>query len=209
MENIIVMDFGGQYSQLIARRVRELRVFSELVPFDFPLEKIKEKNPKGIILSGSPYSISNEKKYIVDKELFSLGIPILGICYGMQLIAFMQGGEVTSTGTNEYGKTKINLSTDSILFSGLQSTEICWMSHRDSVSALPPFFKIVASTSNLHIAGIEEPFKKIYGIQFHPEVRHTPSGIDILKNFLFKICECSPTWTMVSIIEKEVNDIRR
>lgn len=209
IENIIVMDFGGQYSQLIARRVRELRVFSELVPYDFPLETIKAKNPKGIILSGSPYSISNnEKKYIIDRELFDLGIPILGICYGMQLIAFMLNGEVTSTGTNEYGKTRVNLDIRSSLFDGLQPIETCWMSHRDSVSAMPPFFKTIASTANLHIAGMEEPFKKIYGIQFHPEVIHTPSGIDILKNFLFKICRCSPTWTMVSIIEKEVNEIR-
>jgi len=209
MENIIVIDFGGQYSQLIARRVRELRVFSELIPYDSPLEMIKAKNPKGIILSGSPYSINSyEKKYVVARELFDLGIPILGICYGMQLIAFMLNGEVTGIGTNEFGKTKINLDTRSSLFDGLQQVETCWMSHRDSVSALPPFFRIIASTTNLPIAGMEEPFKKIYGIQFHPEVKHTPSGIDILKNFLFKICECSPTWTMVSIIEKEVNEIR-
>src|SRR5450830_558498 len=185
MENIIVIDFGGQYSQLIARRVRELRVFSELIPYDSPLEMIKVKNPKGIILSGSPYSINSyEKKYVVARELFDLGIPILGICYGMQLIAFMLNGEVTGIGTNEFGKTKINLDTRSSLFDGLQQVETCWMSHRDSVSALPPFFRIIASTTNLPIAGMEEPFKKIYGIQFHPEVKHTPSGIDILKNFL-------------------------
>src|SRR5665648_304129 len=136
MENIIVIDFGGQYSQLIARRVRELRVFSELVPFDLPLEEIKAKNPKGIILSGSPYSISsNEIKYVVARELFDLGIPILGICYGMQLISFMLSGEVTGIGTNEYGKTKINLDTSSSLFNGLQQIETCWMSHKDSVSS--------------------------------------------------------------------------
>lgn len=209
IENIIVLDFGGQYSQLIARRVRELRVFSELVPYDTPFEKIKAKNPKGIIFSGSPYSISaNEKKYVVDKELFKLNIPVLGICYGMQLIAYLMDGDVASSRTNEYGKTKVNIDTNSFLFDGLQSVETCWMSHRDSVSSLPPFFKIIASTANLPIAGIEEPFKKIYGIQFHPEVIHTPSGMDILKNFLFKICECSPAWTTVSIIEKEVNEIR-
>jgi len=209
LENIIVLDFGGQYSQLIARRIRELRVFSELVPYDIPLEKIKAKNPKGIILSGSPYSIiSNEKKYLVNKELFKLGIPILGICYGMQLVAYMLDGEVTSKGSNEYGKTRINIDTTSLLFDGLQPVETCWMSHKDSVSILPPFFRIIASTTNLPIAGIEEPFKKIYGIQFHPEVIHTPSGMDILKNFLFKICKCSPTWTTVSIIEKEVAEIR-
>ncbi|MHB8277853.1 MAG: glutamine-hydrolyzing GMP synthase, partial [Candidatus Humimicrobiaceae bacterium] len=150
IENIIVLDFGGQYSQLIARRVRELRVFSELVPYDTPFEKIKAKNPKGIILSGSPYSISaNEKKYVVGKELFKLGIPVLGICYGMQLIAYLMDGDVASSRTNEYGKTKVNIDTNSFLFDGLQSVETCWMSHRDSVSSLPPFFKIIASTTNL------------------------------------------------------------
>ncbi|MDD5660156.1 MAG: glutamine-hydrolyzing GMP synthase [Actinomycetota bacterium] len=209
MENIIVLDFGGQYSQLIARRIRELRVFSELVSYDTPIEKIKAKKPKGIILSGSPYSITaKERDCIINKELFDLDIPILGICYGMQLIAHILNGKVTDVGTNEYGKTKINIDTSSLLFDGLQSVETCWMSHRDSVCLLPPFFRTIASTSNLPIAGIEEPFKKIYGIQFHPEVIHTPSGMDILKNFLFKICKCSPTWTMVSIIEKEVCDIK-
>jgi GMP synthase (glutamine-hydrolysing) len=213
IENVIVIDFGGQYSQLIARRVRELRVFSELISYDTPIEKIKAKKPKGLILSGSPYSISvndnnDNKKYIVSKEIFELGIPILGICYGMQLISYMLGGEVTKEGKNEYGKTKIKLDVKSPLFDGLQTYETCWMSHKDSVSALPPFFKIIASTSNLAIAGFEEPFKKIYGIQFHPEVVHTPSGMDILKNFLFKICQCSPKWTTVSIIEKEVNEIK-
>ncbi|MCE5328924.1 glutamine-hydrolyzing GMP synthase [bacterium] len=209
MENIIVLDFGGQYSQLIARRVRELRVFSELVSYDMPIEKIKAKNPKGIILSGSPSSITaKDIGYIVDKELFNLDIPVLGICYGMQLIAYMLNGEVTNSGTNEYGKTRINIDTSSLLFDGLQSVETCWMSHKDSVYLLPPFFRTIASTPNLPIAGIEEPFKKIYGIQFHPEVIHTPSGMDILKNFLFKICKCSPIWTTVSIIEKEVNEIK-
>jgi len=209
LENIIVLDFGGQYSQLIARRVRELRVYSELVPFDTNIEKIKAKKPKGIILSGSPFSIlSSERKFEAGSEIFNLGVPILGICYGMQLITHILGGKITSTGTNEYGKTRIKIDNGSPLFDGLQPFETCWMSHKDSVSRLPSSFKVIASTNNIPIAGIEEPSKQIYGIQFHPEVVHTPSGMEILKNFLFKICKCSPTWTMVSIIEKEINEIR-
>ncbi|MDD3520739.1 MAG: glutamine-hydrolyzing GMP synthase [Actinomycetota bacterium] len=209
LENIIVLDFGGQYSQLIARRVRELRVYSELVPFDADINMIKAKKPKGIILSGSPFSVlSNKKKFDIDPEIFNLGIPILGICYGMQLMAHVMGGKISTTNTKEYGKTKIKIESSSKLFENLQSVETGWMSHRDSVSNLPPSFKVIASTDNIPIAGIEETSRNIFGIQFHPEVRHTPSGVDILKNFLFKICKCSPTWTMVSIIEKEINEIR-
>jgi GMP synthase (glutamine-hydrolysing) len=208
-ENIIVLDFGGQYSQLIARRVRELRVYSELLPFDVKIEQIKAKKPKGIILSGSPFSmLSGERKFNVDPRIFSLGVPVLGICYGMQLMAGILGGRIASGGTNESGKTKIRMDNSSQLFENLQPVETCWMSHRDSVSTLPPSFKVIASTDNIPIAGIEETSKKMFGIQFHPEVRHTPSGMNILKNFLFKICRCSPTWTMVSIIEKEIKEIR-
>jgi len=231
MENILVIDFGGQYSQLIARRVRELRVYSELVAYDMPIEKIREKKPSGIIFSGSPSSISNlgkignqkgsfaknttsknaadlKKPPVVDSRIFELGVPILGICYGMQLITHLLGGKVSSSGKNEYGKTYINLSTDNPLFEGLQQSEVCWMSHRDSVSILPEGFKVIAATPSLPIAGIADLQRKAYGIQFHPEVIHTPSGMEILKNFLFNICGCSPTWTMVSIIENQVNIIR-
>jgi len=211
MENILVIDFGGQYSQLIARRVRELRVYSELVPYDMPIEKIKEKNPNGIIFSGSPSSISGnaegKKPPVVDSRIFELGVPVLGICYGMQLIAHLLGGKVSGTGENEYGKTQINLSTDNALFTGLKSSEICWMSHRDCVSGLPEGFKVIASTPSLPIAGIAHTGRKAYGIQFHPEVLHTPSGMDILRNFLFGICGCTPSWTMVSIIESQVKAI--
>lgn len=210
IEKIIVLDFGGQYSQLIARRIRELRVYSELMPYDTKIEQIKEKNPKGIILSGSPFStLSDIKNFVPDPQLFELGIPILGICYGMQLIAQALGGSISSESANEYGKTKIKLNGSSELFESLAPEEICWMSHKDSVSKLPPSFKIIASTDKVSIAGIEETSRKIFGIQFHPEVRHTPAGLDILRNFLFKICKCSPSWTMVSIIEKEIDEIRR
>ncbi|MCL5070255.1 MAG: glutamine-hydrolyzing GMP synthase [Actinobacteria bacterium] len=213
MQNVLVIDFGGQYSQLIARRIRELRVFSELVPYDRAIEKISEKKPKGLVFSGSPSSIlsifSDAKKTpTVNREILDLGIPILGICYGMQLITHLMGGEVTGTGSNEYGKTSIDLKLDSPLFNGLAQSEICWMSHKDSVSKLPPAFKVIASTPSLPIAGVENTKKKIYGIQFHPEVIHTPSGMDILKNFLFDICGCSPSWTMVSIIENQVKEVK-
>lgn len=210
MDSVLVIDFGGQYSQLITRRVRELRVYSELIPYDTDIEKIKEKKPSGLILSGSPYSIlsKDRKAPVVDKEIFSLGIPILGICYGMQLITRLFDGEVITSRHNEYGKTKIKLNLKSPLFKDLKPVETCWMSHKDSVVKIPPAFNVIASTPNLPIAGIEEPKNKIYGIQFHPEVMHTPSGMDILKNFLFDICGCSPTWTMVSIIEKQIKKIK-
>jgi len=144
----------------------------------------------------------------VDKGIFSLGIPVLGICYGMQLMAKLFDGEVATKGNNEYGKTKIKLNLKSPLFKDLKPAETCWMSHKDSVVNIPPGFSVIASTSNLPIAGIEEPHRKIYGIQFHPEVMHTPSGMDILKNFLFDICGCSPSWTMISIIEKQIEEIK-
>jgi GMP synthase (glutamine-hydrolysing) len=205
MDSVLVIDFGGQYSQLIARRVRELRVFSELIPYDTDIETIKAKKPKGLIFSGSPSSISSKenKAPSVDKKFFSLGIPILGICYGMQLMAKLTGGEVGGSGSNEYGKTKIKLDLDSPLFEDLKPSETCWMSHKDCVEKIPSGFKVIASTPNIPIAGIEEPEKKFFGIQFHPEVVHTPAGMDILRNFLFEICGCVPNWTMVSIIESE------
>lgn len=210
MDSVLVIDFGGQYSQLITRRVRELRVYSELIPYDTDIEKIKGKKPNGLILSGSPYSIlsKDRKAPVVDKEIFSLGIPILGICYGMQLISRLFDGEIITSGHNEYGKTKIKLNLKSLLFKDLKPVETCWMSHKDSVVKISPAFNVIASTPNLPIAGIEEPKNKIYGIQFHPEVMHTPCGMDILKNFLFDICGCSPTWTMVSIIEKQIKKIK-
>src|SRR4030066_18474 len=210
MDNVPVIDFGGQYSQLSTRRIRELRVYSELIPYDTDIKKIKKKKPCGLILSGSPYSVLSKggKVPAVDKEIFSLGIPVLGICYGMQFISKLFGGEITSTEKNEYGKTKVKLNLKSLLFKDLKLVEVCWMSHKDSVVKAPPGFNITASTTNLPIAGIEEPKGKIYGIQFHPEVIHTPSGMDILKNFLFDICGCSPSWTMVSIIENQVKEIK-
>ncbi len=208
MDTVLVIDFGGQYSQLIARKIRELRVFSEMVPYDIPFEKIKEKKPKALVFSGSPYSLGTRKFPQAYDRFFSLGIPVLGICFGMQLIASLLGGKVSASGSNEYGKTEINLDISSPLFDDLNQVEIGWMSHKDSVEKVPKPFKIIASTANLPIAGIGNDKDKIYGIQFHPEVMHTPSGMDILRNFLFNICECTPSWTMVSIIEDRVAQIR-
>ncbi len=210
MDSVLVIDFGGQYSQLITRRIRELRVYSELVPYDTGIEEIKAKKPDGLILSGSPYSIlpGEGKIPVADKKIFSLGIPVLGICYGMQIISKLFGGEIDAAGHDEYGKTKVKLDIESLLFKDLKTRETCWMSHKDSVVKIPPGFKTIASTYNLPIAGIENGEKRIYGIQFHPEVMHTPSGIEMLKNFLFGICGCSPTWTMVSIIENQIKKIK-
>ncbi len=211
MDKILVLDFGGQYSQLIARRVRELRVYSELIPYDTPIEQIKERKPCGLIFSGSPSSLvknKNNKAPLISTEIFNLNVPILGICYGMQMIAYLLGGKITASGNNEFGRTNVNLDLKSTLFNGLRQNEICWMSHKDSVSVLPKNFKVIASTPSLPIAGFENDKGDIFGIQFHPEVIHTPSGMEILKNFLFKICGCLPTWTMVSIIESQVEIIR-
>ncbi|MCG9480063.1 MAG: glutamine-hydrolyzing GMP synthase [Actinomycetia bacterium] len=209
MDSVLVIDFGGQYSQLITRRVRELRVYSEMVPYDTPVEEVMARKPKGLIFSGSPYSLSAGKIPRISKKYLTLGIPILGICYGMQLITFLLGGKITAGGRNEYGKTEVNLDIDSPLFDDLKQVETCWMSHKDSVEAVPEGFKIIASTGNLPVAGIGNDRDRIYGIQFHPEVVHTPSGMDILNNFLFNICECRPDWTMVSIIEKRVEEIKK
>lgn len=210
MDSVLVIDFGGQYSQLIARRVRELKVYSELIPYDTEIDKIKQLKPRGLILSGSPYSILSKDETVLsfDRDILSMGIPVMGICFGMQLMAKLLGGKVARSGQNEYGKTKIKINQKSLLFKGLKTSETCWMSHKDSVVEVPPSFNIIAFTPNIPIAGMEEPKSGIYGIQFHPEVVHTPSGMDILRNFLFDICGCSPTWTMASIIEEQVNKIR-
>lgn len=208
-EIVIVLDFGGQYNQLIARRVRECGVYCEIWPYDTPLEKIIEKNPKGIIFTGGPSSVYEKNAPVVDKRIFEIGIPILGICYGNQLIAYLLGGKVSTALFREYGKTHIKYNTNSPLFTGLPEHSICWMSHTDFVEELPAGFEVLASTENCAIAAFGDKEKKIYGVQFHPEVVHTEHGQEIIKNFLFNICGCKGDWKTSSFIEEKVNEIRR
>jgi GMP synthase (glutamine-hydrolysing) len=205
---VLVIDFGGQYSQLIARRVRECRVYSELIPFDTPLDKIKADAPAGIIFSGGPRSVNETGSPTVDPAIFSLGVPILGICYGLQLMAKLKGGRVERTGLAEYGGRPLTVTDQGALFAGLPKELACWMSHGDSVVEVPPGFAVTAVSPNMPVAAMADPGSGLYGVQFHPEVRHTEYGQDILKNFLYSICDIAPTWTPVSIIEEAVERIR-
>ena len=198
-DKILILDFGSQYTQLIARRVRECRIYSEIHPYDIGAEKVKSLAPKGIILSGGPASVYEKSVPLSDPGLFRMGIPILGICYGMQLIAQQLGGEVARSEKREYGKAKLTLDRSGKLFRGLGrkgSQRIVWMSHGDHVKTVPPGFRGIAHSKNTPFAAIEEPRKRIYGLQFHPEVVHTQRGLDLIKNFLFEICKCSNLWTM-------------
>ncbi|MHB1003576.1 MAG: glutamine-hydrolyzing GMP synthase [Thermoleophilia bacterium] len=207
METVLVLDFGAQYSQLIARRVRECRVYSELVPYDMPLDEIKARRPSGLILSGGPASVYVDDAPQIDPTIFELGIPILGICYGMQTMAHALGGTVTRTGMSEFGKTELTVTSEIVLFSDLPASQTCWMSHRDSVTEAPAGFAITGTTESSPVAVMENTERGLFGIQCHPEVIHTPYGTDILKNFLFNACNCAPTWTVVSIIEESVAEI--
>ncbi|HDP69670.1 MAG TPA: glutamine-hydrolyzing GMP synthase [Actinobacteria bacterium] len=204
----MVLDFGAQYSRLIARRVRECKVYSEIVPYDISINEIKKMNPKGIILSGGPASVHVSGAPECDEKIFELGIPILGICYGMQLMANMLGGKVAKTGKSEYGKTMLFAKENTLLFKNISLEQDVWMSHRDSIKIMPTGFKLTASTDSIEVAAMENAEKDLYGVQFHPEVIHTPFGADLLKNFIYFACECAPSWTMVSIIEKSIEDIR-
>ena len=208
MDTVLVLDFGAQYSQLIARRVRECRVYSEMIPYDTPVAEIAAREPKGIILSGGPASVYADDALSIDPALFELNVPILGICYGMQLMAHTLGGTVTRTGKSEFGKTALNVSKEVALFNDLPREQTCWMSHRDSVTAAPDGFEVTASTASSPVAVMESPKQGMFGIQCHPEVVHTPYGTDVIKNFLFGPCGCQPDWTVVSIIEESVAAIR-
>ncbi|MFZ3062266.1 MAG: glutamine-hydrolyzing GMP synthase [Actinomycetota bacterium] len=208
MQTILVLDFGGQYARLIARRVRECKVYSEIVASDISVEEIKRIKPKGLILSGGPASVFVENAPTCDRKIFDLGIPVLGICYGMQLMAYLRGGEVSRTGKCEYGRAELDASPETLLFENIPLKQTVWMSHEDLVVTPPDGFRPTASTSTSKIAAFEDRKRKLYGVQFHPEVIHTPYGMGILKNFLYNICDCSPTWTKVSIIEQEVNRIK-
>ena len=207
-ELILILDFGGQYNQLIARRVRECNVYSEVVPYNISIEKIKEKNPKGIIFTGGPASVYGEDSPKCSEEIFNLGIPVLGICYGMQLMAHTLGGKVTSANTREYGETNVNLDNTSPLFQGFNNTNIFLMSHTDYVEKVPDGFKKIADTPVCPIAGMENSERKLYGIQFHPEVNNSKNGIQVIKNFLYNVCKCSGDWVMSSFVEDSIKSLK-
>lgn len=207
-ETILVLDFGSQYSQLIARRIRECKVYSRIVPFSTPVEKIREEAPMGIILSGGPASVYQDNAPKCDPEIFNLGIPVLGICYGLQLTVMTLGGKVARGHAREYGKAEIEITGETPLLDGLPSPLQVWMSHGDKVTALPEGFVTTAKTTNTEFAAIRHTEKKIYGIQFHPEVVHTHRGTEIIRNFAMRICGCSGNWTMESFIERSVREIQ-
>lgn len=207
-EMIIVMDFGGQYNQLIARRVRECNVYCEVHPYTLSIDKIKEMNPKGIIFTGGPNSVYGEGAVRCPKEIFELGIPILGICYGAQLMSYMLGGKVATAPVSEYGKTEVDVDTSAVLFKGVSHKTICWMSHTDYIEAAPGDFKVTAHTPVCPVAAMENPAKKLYAIQPHPEVMHTVEGTKMLKNFVFDVCNCSGDWKMDSFVETTIKQIR-
>lgn len=206
---VLVVDFGGQYNQLIVRRVRNLGVYAEMVSADITAEKIREKNPIGIIFTGGPASVFGEDSPKVTEEIYKLGIPLLGICYGMQLIAHQLGGEVVHADASlrEYGKTIVNYEK-SVIFDGISTPNQCWMSHTDQVKRVPDAFRVTAYTQSCGVAAYECPERKIYGVQFHPEVVHTINGNDILKNFLYKVCGATGDWHMSDFAEKQIAAIR-
>ena len=204
---VLVVDLGGQYSQLIARRVRECRVYSELVSHRVPAAQLAARRPLALILSGGPSSVYAEGAPSVDPGLFELGVPVLGICYGMQVMAQELGGRVEPTGVSEFGRTEIR-TEEGALFAGLPAEQVSWMSHRDSVTAPPAGARVVAGSASTPIAAFEDPDRGLYGVQFHPEVVHTPYGNDLLKNFLYKVADAPPLWTAAAVIEEETARIR-
>lgn len=207
-ETILVVDFGAQYAQLIARRVREAHVFSEIVSRKITAAEVKERKPAGIILSGGPKSVFEDGAPLLDAEIFELGIPIFGICYGAQLIAHQLGGEVTKERPGEYGRTEMKVSNNALLLTDLGQTEDVWMSHGCAISKVPVGFHISATTEHAPVAVLENPDKGIYGVQFHPEVKHTQRGQDVLKRFLYDAAHCDPTWTNTSIISDSIAAIK-
>ncbi|HZY65161.1 MAG TPA: glutamine-hydrolyzing GMP synthase [Rubrobacteraceae bacterium] len=205
---ILTLDFGGQYAQLIARRVREARVYSELIPHDTPVEEIAAREPEGIILSGGPNSVYEDGAPRIDPALFDLGVPVLGICYGMQLMALMLGGEVGAVQIREYGRSDLCIKDHGGIFAGTPDEQKAWTSHGDAVFAAPEGFSVTAETPSVPIIAFENPETGRFGVQFHPEVRHTEYGMEMLKNFLYEACGCKPEWTPVNIITDAVEKIR-
>ena len=206
---ILIIDFGSQYNQLIARRVREHHVYCQIEPPDTPLAVIRDMHPEGIILSGGPASIYEKNSPQVDGGIFTLGIPILGICYGLQFMVHTLGGEVIAAAKREYGFAELNIHQAGGVFAGVERTTRCWMSHGDSIGRLPGGFRVTATTPNTPVAAAEDPGRRFYGLQFHPEVVHTPEGKKILGNFLFAVCDCKRNWTMKSFARDAVAEIRQ
>ncbi len=208
-ELIIVLDFGGQYNQLIARRIRECGVYCEVHPYTLDIEKIKEMNPKGIILTGGPMSVNDSRSPKCSEELFKIGIPILGICYGSQLMAHILGGEVAAASISEYGKTEVDVDKESILFKNVSKRTTAWMSHTDYIAGVPQGFRVSASTCACPVAAMENAGEKLYATQFHPEVMHTLEGKKMLCNFAYDVCGCKGGWEMSSFVEDAVAGIRK
>jgi GMP synthase (glutamine-hydrolysing) len=207
-DEVVVLDYGGQYSQLIARRVRDCGVFSELLPHHVGLEEVAKRRPRGIILSGGPASVYEPGAPRLERGLLELGVPVLGICYGMQLLVYELGGRVEQAEVGEFGRSDLSVSEPGVLLAGMPREQTCWMSHRDTVFAPPPGFTALASSSVSPVAAVENVERSIYGIQFHPEVVHTPYGQQILTRFLTEICGCEPTWSAASIVEEQIARIR-
>jgi len=207
-ELILILDFGGQYNQLIARRVRECNVYSEVVPFDITIEKIKEKNPKGIIFTGGPASVYGENSPKCAEGIFELGIPVLGICYGMQLMTYTLGGNVARADKREYGTTDVSIDNSSPLFEGFENTNGFLMSHTDFVEKVPDGFKNIGHTTSCPNAAMENREKNLYGIQFHPEVNSSINGTQVIKNFLFNVCKCSGDWIISSFVEESITKLK-
>ena len=207
-QSVLVVDFGGQYNQLIARRVRECNVYSEIVPYTKALEAAKEKKPMGIIFTGGPNSVYEDNAPTINTEIFELGIPVLGICYGSQLMMHLLGGHVCKAPEREYGKTEVMVDTSSKMFQGVSPTTICWMSHNDYIETAAPGFAISAHTANCPVAAVEMPEKNLYAVQFHPEVLHTQEGKKMLANFVYNVCGCAGDWKMDSFVEQSVAALR-
>lgn len=203
-ELVIVLDFGGQYNQLIARRVREANVYCEVLPYDTSIEEIKEKSPKGIIFTGGPSVVYEENAPLVDPKFFEMGVPILGICYGSQLMGYILGGKVTKAEQREYGKTQLSVMDESPLFRGISKETVCWMSHTYYISTPPEGFSVVGTTPTCPVAAMADDKRKLYGVQFHPEVMHTPEGNKMLQNFLYFVCECSGDWVMSDFAKESI-----
>jgi GMP synthase (glutamine-hydrolysing) len=209
-EKILILDFGSQYTQLIARRVREAQVYCEIHPCNAALESIKAFSPKGIILSGGPSSIYDENAPMADRSILELGVPVLGICYGMQYITHLMGGRVAGADDREYGSAEVTIQDTQDLFHGFKGDkrELVWMSHGDRIEAMPEGFTVLAGSKNSPVASMADSSRRIFGVQFHPEVVHTPNGTKILKNFLFKVCGCKPLWTMASFVKNTIKELR-